>query len=223
MWDYKEVCEEDQQTLLEIIPYSKISNCIVSGSGNIGENLVSGLKTYIKRVLLLSHESHLPITINYLTPETLGLDRLATAIGASHLFPEQNTLIIDTGTCITMDVLSENGVFEGGNITLGIQMRADALHDYTAKLPRVEPVWDGEWLGKSTERALQNGIVLGTILEVESFISHISKKYKDLKVLITGGDHSFFVDKIKTKIFAIPYLQMIGLNQIIKFNEKNTQ
>jgi type III pantothenate kinase len=68
----------------------------------------------------LSHLTPLPISIVYTTPQTLGRDRIAAACGAHSLFPKKNCLVIDAGTCITMDVILKTGVYIGGNIAPGL-------------------------------------------------------------------------------------------------------
>lgn len=210
----------NQADLLKAINLDHVSNTIICSTGKLLKSTIDLLteKTN-KQPILLSHKLLSPIKLNYNTPETLGLDRIATSVGSINQFPDENRLIIDAGTCITLDVVDKNNVFQGGNITPGISLRIKAMNDYTDKLPIVPLAWNGELLGKNTEEALQNGAVLGTILEIESFISRISEKYSDLKVIITGGDKSFFVDRIKTKIFAAPHLLMFGLNELIKHNE----
>jgi type III pantothenate kinase len=175
--------------------------------------------------LHLSTQTPLPIEIQYQTPHTLGKDRIAAAVGAYFLFPGENCLVIDAGTCITMDVLDSSGVFRGGNISPGIEMRLRAMHHFTARLPLVKHNRDGHdlyenALGNSTENAIRNGGELGALLEMEAFIQAMGGRYKDLKVVLTGGDTDFFGRNLKTKIFAHPNLVLIGLNQILQHNAK---
>ncbi len=163
----------------------------------------------------------LPIGNTYQTPQTLGTDRLATAVGAWHLFPNAPCLIIDAGTCITLDFLSEAGKFEGGNITLGVNMRFKALHEFTAKLPLVD---SGEFslptlTGKNTREAIYNGVVGGVLAEIENTIAGYCNLFPHLKVLVCGGDTNFLGSLLKVPIFALPNLGLIGLNQILNHLE----
>jgi type III pantothenate kinase len=176
--------------------------------------LGKGMKSYIE----LSHETPLPIVVDYRTPETLGRDRMAAAVGANSLFPQEGNIVIDAGTCITYDFIDRNGHFLGGNIAPGIRMRLRAMHDYTANLPLADPEIPEDILGKTTLQALQNGAIRGTIYEIETFISQIRAKYGDLRVILTGGDANYFADYFNSKIFVVQNLVLIGLNKILQHN-----
>ncbi len=171
--------------------------------------------------LELTAQTPLPISIRYKTPQTLGKDRAAAAAAAHHLFPGENCLVIDAGTCITMDMLSAAGEFLGGNISPGIEMRLKAMHHFTARLPLVARGTEmADELGDSTENAIRNGGELGALLEVEGFIERCRKEFSALRVILTGGDTDFFGRNTKTEIFANQNLVLIGLNQILQHNAK---
>ncbi len=217
----KTVCEKLTVAELEAVAYNqKVERIILSSVSKQPEEVMAFLRS--KYALLeLSTDTPLPIRIRYKTPETLGKDRLAAAVGAFHLFAKANCLVIDAGTCITMDVLSAEGEFLGGNISPGITMRLMAMHHFTARLPLVAPTADlPDELGDSTENAIRNGGELGALLEVEGFIGRCRKKYRPLHIVLTGGDTDFFVKNTKTKIFAHQNLVLIGLNQILQHNAK---
>jgi type III pantothenate kinase len=168
----------------------------------------------------LSYNTNLPIKLDYNTPETLGSDRIATAIAAHKLFPKENCIVIDAGTCITSDFIDTYGIFRGGNISPGIRMRIKAMHAFTSALPLVEIEENENILGKSTVEALQNGAVKGTIWEINTFINEIEKIYGQSRLVFTGGDTKYFVNYFKTSIFADSNLVLIGLNEILKFNNE---
>ncbi len=161
------------------------------------------------------------ITNNYQTNNTLGLDRWAKIIAVSRLF-NNNCLIIDAGTCITYDVLTEKKEYLGGSISLGIKMRFKALHHYTKRLPLLN--WNTEEKeipkGLTTNTAIKSGVLQGITNEIEGFIALENKKNKNLKVIITGGDAEFLYNQLKNGIFALqiiydPYLVLKGLNEAI--------
>ena len=79
----------------------------------------------------------MPIRNVYRTPQTLGRDRLAAAVGATVLFPGRNVLIVDFGTAVTIDLVTADATYRGGCISPGVQLRFGALHDHTAALPLV--------------------------------------------------------------------------------------
>lgn len=169
----------------------------------------------------LSHESKLPIRLNYDTPETLGLDRIASAVGARSLFPKTNLLIIDGGSCVTYDLVTENGVFEGGVISPGMDLRYRAMHEFTGRLPRLIHSKNGINLpGKTTEECMRAGVELGLKNEIEGFLQTFNKKLPDLQVVTTGGLLPSFDSSIKKPIFASSKIVLGGLYAIWKFNEE---
>lgn len=210
---------------------NKISDTIheLSKTYHVGRMIVSStrreipqyLREFGKNVSLyleLSHETPLPIHLDYDTPETLGRDRIAGAVGAMAIYPGQAVIIVDAGTCITYDFLDQNSVFRGGNIAPGMQMRLQAMHNFTEKLPLAPFETQNEILGKSTIKALQIGAIQGTKFEIESFIMHMEQKFGALQLIFTGGDANNFVDFFYSKIFVVQNLVLIGLNKIINHN-----
>lgn len=168
----------------------------------------------------LSHETPLPIDIIYTTPETLGRDRIAAACGAHVLYADKNCLVIDAGTCITIDLLLATGIYLGGNIAPGLHMRLQSMHEHTARLPLVPPAWPDLFFGDSTMHALQNGAALGVVLEIEGYLNLARQAYGDVSVVITGGDSAFLAGKLESRIFVEPELVTQGLFQILSFNVK---
>lgn len=169
-------------------------------------------------VMDLSPETALPISKNYKTPETLGADRVAAAVGAQLLFPQKDLLIIDMGTCITYDFLDQHGSFEGGLISPGVKMRFNALHTFTKRLPQVEPVITPELIGKSTREAIESGVMNGVRAELEGIIERYRHISPSLSVVLCGGDIPFFESSLKPTIFVAPELVLIGLNRILRYN-----
>ncbi len=229
------VWEHPSVEATEKLAYNQnIQNAILSSTANVPPSFEQYLRERY-RYIRLETETPLPITIIYKTPHTLGKDRIAAVAGASYLFPNENALVIDAGTCITMDMVTANGEFIGGNISPGVEMRLKAMHHFTAKLPLVKRRKESEqttnnqfpnspvpqFLGDSTETAIRNGAELGALLEVTSFMEKCRRRFKPLQVVFTGGDTDFFVKNIKTKIFANPNLILIGLNKILQHNVNN--
>lgn len=172
--------------------------------------LASMCGKYIK----VSSSIRLPLAIGYATPLTLGADRIAAAAGAARLFPGEECLIFDFGTALTVDYVSSDGKFNGGNISPGLSMRFNAVHRFTGKLPLVEPFPPAVQFGKSTEEAINNGVVLGIMFEVEKYI----ESNPGCRVIFTGGDSLFFAKKLKYPIFVICNLVLEGLFTIARLN-----
>ena len=181
--------------------------------------LMDQLRTY-QHFLHLDHSTKIPIVNKYGTPETLGKDRIAAAVGAWMKYPNENILFIDMGTCITMNFVNNKGWFLGGNISPGINMRFKAMHKFTANLPLAENVLNDEFIADTTVKALQNGAIKGTFREIDSFITETRNKFGEIKVILTGGDAFFFENWTKNMIFVAPNLVMEGLNEILKYNVK---
>lgn len=167
-------------------------------------------------VCWFSHETPVPISNAYKTPTTLGLDRLAAAIGAKELYPGEEVLVIDAGTAITYDRVSAEGVFLGGNIAPGMRMRGDVLHEKTGKLPLIElgtlqSMRLSETFGETTEEAIALGVVKGMLLEIEGYVRALCyearEKGKSCRVVLTGGDAVQLAQWLKESDF----LQGIGM------------
>jgi len=186
---------------------------IISTNGNVKD---LGIKKS-NSIHFLTYMSEIPLEVDYLTPQTLGYDRIADAVGARYLCDNKNILIIDTGTAVTYDLVSEN-IYKGGNISPGLSLRYRTLNHFTASLPLGTIPEEHLLFGKSTMGAVNNGVYNGLLYEINGTIENFMKLYDDLKVFITGGDAQFFVNKIKMPIFAEPNLALIGLNQILKCN-----
>lgn len=155
----------------------------------------------------------------YLTPGTLGNDRIGLASAACKKYPEKNVLIIDAGTCITYDFKNERDEYLGGAISPGIQLRFKALNTFTENLPLLEPEEPVKLLGNSTHNCLQSGVILGTIFEIEGFIEAYKANYKELIIIFTGGDAQLLCKQFKNSIFANSNFLLEGLNYILEYNK----
>lgn len=163
----------------------------------------------------LNHEVPLPFKNTYETPATLGKDRLAAVAGAMALYPGEHCLVVDAGTCVTFDLLSADGVYQGGNIAPGIGMRLLSMHQQTQRLPKVAAGEVVQILGKRTEEAMCNGGVLGVSLEVEGLARRLEKTWSPLRVVVSGGDAESVARYMETAVFVQPDLVLVGLNKII--------
>ena len=171
------------------------------------------------KILYFSHSTKIPILNAYDTPTTLGLDRLANAIGAWRLNPKSNSLVIDLGTCIKYDIVSTKGEYLGGNISPGMQMRFKALNHFTDQLPLIAPKKDlNQLYGTDTESSLQCGVMHGISHEIKGFIQRYQKEFNQLTIFMTGGDSKYFDKRDKKSIFANQNLTLIGLNEILNHN-----
>ena len=206
---WSEMIREIQNDIPERIIYSSVNKSF--------EEFERALQLNVP-VLNLSSETSIPIKKEYKTPETLGADRVAAAVGANWLFPEKDLVVIDMGTCITYDFVDKAGAFQGGLISPGVKMRFAALNSFTKRLPLIEPVLEPDLIGKSTKEAIESGVMNGVLAEIEGIISRYRHISPSLCVVICGGDTSFFESSLKPGIFVVPQLVLIGLNRILRYN-----
>jgi type III pantothenate kinase len=172
---------------------------------------------------IITTSTPVPFEIKYQTPTTLGIDRLAGVAGAWNRNPNQNILVIDTGTCITYDFIDNQGCYWGGSISPGMDIRFRSLHEYTADLPMVEMEDDYMLTGKDTRNSILSGVINGIISEIEGIISKYIERYQDLTIFMSGGSSIFFETKIKHSIFAFPNMVLLGLYSIYEFNSRKRE
>ncbi len=194
------------------------ARAIVSSTRGDTSTIVALLRHFCPYVLSFNHKTPVPITNIYQTPETLGSDRLAAAVGAMTQYPDHNVLIVDFGTALTIDLVTADKTFCGGCISPGLSMRFRALHDYTAQLPLCSPDEEEALLGDTTKSAIQRGVMHSMTFEVEGYIARLQEKIDKLSVIFTGGDAKFFVKRIKNTIFADCNLVLCGLDRILEYN-----
>jgi type III pantothenate kinase len=168
--------------------------------------------------LILNYQLPLPIKINYATPHTLGMDRIASACGAFEVFPNQHCLVIDAGTCINTEFIDNSGTYQGGSIAPGITMRFKAMHTFTQSLPLLTASAQAPLTGNSTEACMQSGVLNGALAEVNGMIEQYQQQYENLKVILCGGDYPLFENKLKHAIFVAPDLVLTGLNRILRYH-----
>lgn len=169
--------------------------------------------------LELNHQTPLPFQNKYGTPLTLGKDRLAAIAGAQSLYPGKSCLVLDCGTCIKYDLLTSESSFIGGNIAPGLIMRSKAMHHFTAQLPEVPLHLPENYIGASTQTALQNGAFRGAVHEINGFIRQFASDYQPIHVILTGGDASFLFPHLEADNKHMePHLTIHGLNHILTYN-----
>ncbi len=196
---------------------SQISAAIVSSV----RDYPSGIDAYLEQNYFFIHlepATAVPIKSNYETPETLGKDRLAVAVAAASLFPGTNALVIDAGTALTYDLVTASATYFGGAISPGIQMRFDALHHFTGKLPLLSGREKVCLVGKNTRNSILSGVLNGILAEVKAIVEDYQKMFPELQIIFTGGDYKYFVDKLNFPTFAEPNLVLMGLQKILEFN-----
>ena len=221
---YKQFSSADVERLFDLYD---ISDSIISSVVNIEAAVVNTLHRRSQHFVLFDHNTPVPIVNRYDTPQTLGQDRLAAAVGAKSLCPDENLLIIDAGSAITYDFVSDKGEYMGGNIAPGLKMRFTMLQRMTKKLPPVE-VEENELIplfGKNTRDAIAAGVIRGIAYEVKGYMRTLSEKVPHFQTFLTGGNAPYILNNVRTSrtekrdIRVEKNLVLIGLNTILIFNK----
>ena len=186
---------------------------------NEAQTIISSVMSYedtqklhrlFPNAVLFTHQTPIPLKNDYQQPETLGIDRLANAIGAFHT-SKKPCMIVDAGTCLKIDLVDETGTYQGGSISPGLQMRLRSLHEFTGRLPLLEPEKIGLTNGKTTKDSCLSGVLNGMTYEIEGFYSRYIHLYPELTIFLTGGDVPYFDIDFKNPIFANENLTHYGL------------
>lgn len=209
--------QENIAMLQNIIREFKIKNSILSSVRDENTDFIKLLNENT-RFFAFNTLLSIPIKNLYKTPSSLGNDRLAGIIGANYIFPNDDCLVIDSGTAITFDLITKDKVYQGGTISPGLNMRFKALNQFTKKLPLLQPRDVDKLIGENTDEAIIYGVQNGMIFEILGYIDSFKENYEKLKVIFTGGDSIFFDKKLKCDIFVLSNLVHIGLNRILNYN-----
>jgi type III pantothenate kinase len=202
------------EVLAPLLARYSVSTAIYSSVRGGEAAFAEWLRGKVKKLIRFTHKTAIPIKNLYGTPDTLGCDRLAAAVGACALFPATNCMIIDCGTAITIDFVGQGGEFLGGNISPGLQTRFNALHAATGKLPLGHITDAPQTIGTSTDTAIAAGVLQGARYEIEGYIEQNASS----NIIFTGGDALFFAKHIKSSIFVVFNLILTGLNKVIDYN-----
>lgn len=176
---------------------------------------------------LKAHASGLPVTIDYKNDQTLGSDRLAAAIGAAFLYPHRSLLIADAGTALTLDIISSEGIYKGGNISPGLRIRLKSLHEFTGSLPLVgERDVREQPFGDDTISAIACGVEWGMAYEIAFSMKRAREVFQCDSLLLAGGDAEFLKPYIEEllpdgiEIHPEPDLVAIGLKEAYIHNHE---
>lgn len=207
-----------EEDFTELLRGARAARAIVSSTRGEMPAVEALVRHHADRVVDFTPETPVPIGNAYRTPETLGRDRLAAAVGATVLFPGRNVLIVDFGTAVTIDLVTADATYRGGCISPGVQLRFGALHDRTAALPLCRPSDEEGLQGLTTEEAVTRGVMNSVAFEIEGYIRRMEAQIDGLCVIFTGGDAKYFVKRIKNTIFASCNLVYCGLERILEYN-----
>ena len=209
--------EFDLAKVAELKGQFSLDKAIVASTRGGAERICEQLRSKIEKVLCFTSQTEVPIEIDYSSPQTLGTDRIAMAVGVVCEMGVKDALVVDMGSAITFDSV-EGGIFRGGNISPGVAMRFRALHEFTAKLPLCQKREVAEAFGSTTVEAIEQGVMQGVLHEIKGYVEQVSKKNCKKNIIFCGGDAESFVNRIKNAIFAPRKLMFTGLNTILEYN-----
>ena len=127
------------------------------------------------------------LTIRYLDPASVGADRIANAVGAREIYGTP-AIVVDLGTATTFDCVSKQGAYVGGVIVPGVMTAAEELFRRAGRIPRVELRRPVRAMGRTTEEALQAGMIWGTAGQVDALVRRLAIEMKGTPhVIATGG------------------------------------
>ena len=201
----------------DIISKYKVTHSIISNVGRIDDSIINILKESTN-LLLVSNQLKIPFKNLYKSKNTLGQDRLALVSAAAFNFPNENVLIVDVGSCITYDFKNNNNEYLGGGISPGISMRFKSLNTFTSNLPLIDFDSIYQLIGNNTKNSITSGVVNGTISEINGIIQQYREEFKNIRIILTGGDSNFLLKRIKNTIFADRNFLLIGLNKLLEDN-----
>ncbi len=159
------------------------------------------------------------IKIRYDDPRTFGADRLAVLVAAKAKYGAP-CILIDFGTATTFNVLDANGDFIGGAITPGLNMSAQALHEFTARLPLIEISAPERAIATNTRDALRAGIILGYVGQVEGLVARFKREMNEPKarVIATGGMSGLIASQTQAIEIVDRELALDGLRLLYELN-----
>ena len=206
-----------EKNILDTLSNYEIKYSIISNVGKI-ENTIIELLNNTTNLLFLSNQLKFPFKNLYNSKNTLGQDRLALVSAAAFKFPKDNVLIIDAGSCITYDFKNFKNEYLGGGISPGISMRFKSLNSFTANLPLISSANSFKLVGDTTKNSLISGVMNGTVSEINGIIKQYFEEFKNIKIILTGGDSNFLRKRIKNSIFADQNFLLKGLNKLLEDN-----
>jgi type III pantothenate kinase len=151
-------------------------------------------------------------------PRELGADRLVNAV-AGYDRCGHACVIVDFGTAITYDAVSNEGEYLGGIIAPGIEISIEALTSRAARLPKVDIAEPGSLIGKTTEASIQSGIVYGFAAQVDGICRRLKAELGDgLTIIATGGLARVIVGFTETIDEVDDLLTLKGLRLVYERN-----
>ncbi len=174
------------------------------------------------RPALIGPDWQLPFTLAYETPHTLGTDRLAAAVAAWQIYgrPQRRpVLALLAGTALTIEVVEANGCYQGGVIAPGPMLMRRALAHGTAQLPEVPLEWPTTPIGRSTQTAIQAGLLYGFVESARGLLRRLAETLEASPVVILSGGWGPLLQAHLPDIDVYdPHLVLRGIYHLLALN-----
>jgi type III pantothenate kinase len=161
--------------------------------------------------LMVRDDLPLPLLLDIDNPREVGVDRVCSAAAAFDRLREP-CAIASFGTATTVDCVSAEGHFLGGAILPGLEISCEALHAYTAKLPRVTPAPPSGIFAKNTYDAIVNGVVYAAVGALREIVERFAAELNQWpKLVVTGGSAPLVVAAADFIDAHVPDLCLMGI------------
>lgn len=211
--------EKKLDFILSITEKEKPEVLTVTTSGEVSPDEKTVLEKECSNLLILD-KNYTKVTLNQGFPEYLSYDRVASVVAARTMFQNKPCTIFDFGTILTVDFVSATGRYVGGNVSPGCRTRFKAVNRYSRSLPLIDTPETIQPEGTSMVSSVESGVVSGIMFEIEGY----SRLRPDNIMIFTGGDAVYFAKKMKSSIFVVSNLVMMGLALITDdYVRKNIQ
>ena len=204
-----------------LIRQRKVPKVVVSSVVPAKNSAVSKAAKERAEVLWLNWKLNLGVGIDYPKPQSIGADRLANAAAVAELygFP---AIVVDFGTAVTFDIVSERGTYVGGVIAPGLEAMTSFLYRRAALLPRISLKEPRQAVGKSTVEAMQSGAVFGYRGLIKEILARIKAEQfprKKVYVIATGGYARLIAGGLPEIGVIRSHLTLEGLRIVANLND----
>ncbi|MBR6306112.1 MAG: type III pantothenate kinase [Bacteroidales bacterium] len=198
--------EKQMEFILSLSRKEKPAVMVVSSVYPLSEQDISQLEAECEKLLILDR-NHKELLLERGLPAYLSYDRAASILASRYLFRGKGCTIVDFGTTMSIDFTSGDGIYQGGNISLGCRTRFKAINRYSRALPLVDTPENPDTVGQGEVSSIESGVVSGIVFEIEGYLN----LHPENIAVFTGGDANYFAKRMKSSIFVICNLVLMGL------------
>ena len=212
--------EISSSVIAEFLSRRQVKRIVVSSVVPRRNSAISKAAHNKAQVLWLNWKVRLGITIDYPKPQSIGGDRLANAAAVTELYGCP-AVIVDFGTAVTFDVVSEGRRYIGGVIAPGLEAMTSYFYQRTALLPKLSLKEPHRAVGKSTVEAMRSGAIFGYRGLVGEILARIKEEQfprRKVAVVATGGYARLVASQVLEIAIIHPHLTLEGLRIVGNLN-----